>query len=244
MRGKFKLGPLIILSYIVTLIIITYLEVGMEDGVQISAVFIIITIIILFENREMNSRTMAALATLSALAGVLRVPFAAIPGFQPVTFICAVTGYTLGPVNGFMVGSMSAFISNFFLGHGPWTLWQMMGWGLCGVFFGVFKKGIEKMGIKSFIILCGLFGYIYGFILNQWYVLEFMRPVTLKVIIMGSIMSFSHDTCHAVGNIIFASIFGKTFIHALERYNRKNKIIRIKNDICNEKNYKESSKAL
>jgi|GEM_PF-3368298 len=76
---------------------------------------------------------------------------------------------------------------------------------------------------------CGLWGYIYGTILNQWYVLEFMRPVTFKVIVTGNILSFFHNTSHAIGNVIFSATFGKSFIGVLERYNRKNEVIRIRN---------------
>ncbi|WP_373897895.1 ECF transporter S component [Haloimpatiens sp. FM7315] len=228
MKKKLRFGPIIILLYIIFILAITYLDVGVERAVTISTIFLLFTFFGLFETKEIDSRTMAAVATLSALGGALRVPFACIPGFQPVTFICAVTGYTLGPVNGFMVGAMSAFISNFFLGHGPWTLWQMMGWGLCAVFFGVFKKYINKLGIKGFIFFCTLWGYVYGTILNQWYILEFMRPVTFKLIVTGNILSFWHDTSHAIGNFIFASVFGRSFIEVLVRYNRKNHVIRIR----------------
>jgi len=232
MKGKrIKIGPIIIVAYVIMLIGMTYCNFKMEREIEISTIFILGTFIVLFENKDINSRTMAAMATLAALGGVLRVPFSVIPGVQPVTFIAALTGYTLGPINGFMVGAMCAFISNFFLGHGPWTLWQMMGWGLCGVFFGVFRNKINKGGIKHFIILCGVWGYIYGTILNQWYVLEFLRPITLKAIVTGNIMSFYYDTAHAIGNVIFASLFGKSFINVLERYNRKNKVIRIKNNV-------------
>lgn len=232
MKIKFKLGPVIVLFYIIAILIMTYFDFYMEKAIEISTIFIIATFVILFENREINAKTMAALATMSALGGVLRVPCAVIPGFQPVTFIAAVSGYTLGPINGFMVGAMCAFISNFFLGHGPWSLWQILGWGLCGVFFGLTKKFIakkEEKKIRRFTILCGLWGYIYGTILNQWYVVEYIRPITLKVIITGNILSFWHDTWHALGNVFFSYLFAKTFIEALERYNRRNTIIRIKN---------------
>lgn len=227
---KNKTGIFIIVFYIIAILLMTYFDFHMEMAVEISAIFILCTFILLFESRNMDAKTMAVVATMSALGGVLRVPFAAIPGFQPVTFICAVSGYTLGSVNGFMVGAMCAFISNFFLGHGPWTLWQIIGWGLCGMFFGTFKKFIRRLGIVGFIITCGLWGYIYGTILNQWYVMEYMRPVTLKTIITGNVLSFWHDTFHAVGNVIFSAIFGKAFIEALERYERKNKVILLEED--------------
>lgn len=219
-----RAGALIIITYITALMFMTYFDFHMEDAVIISLLFIIGGFIILFECRNIDAKTMAVLATLSGVGGVLRVPFAVIPGFNPVTFICAVSGYALGPVNGFMVGSMCAFISNFFLGHGPWSLWQIMGWGLCGCFFGAFKKLIQKGGIKSFIILCTLWGYIYGIILDQWYIVNYIRPITLKAILAGIAAGFWHDTLHAFGNLVFASAFGKNFIQVLERYNKRNKV--------------------
>ena len=215
---------LLIIMYSVCVLSMTYFDFGLNNTVTISLIFIIILFIALFESKEMDSKTMAVLSILSALGGILRVPCAIIPGFNPVTFICAIAGYTYGPINGFMVGSMSAFISNFFLGHGPWTLWQMLGWGLCGVCFGCFKKIIEKFGFGGFLVCCTAWGYAYGFILNQWYIINYFRPITIKAILLGSVSSFGHDTLHAIGNFMFAKMFGKSFIRVLERYKNKSKI--------------------
>jgi|GEM_PF-4657383 len=55
--------------------IFIYLDFAMERAVEISTVFLILTFFTLFETKEINARTMAALATMSALGGVLRVPF-------------------------------------------------------------------------------------------------------------------------------------------------------------------------
>ncbi len=219
-----KAGICIIVFFISAVILMSYFNYDVENVIIISLIFIIIAFILLFESRSVDARTMALLATLSAIGGVLRVPLAVIPGFNPVTFICAVSGYSLGGINGFMVGSMCAFISNFFLGHGPWSLWQMLAWGLCGFFFGVFRGFIEKRGMIRFIILCTLWGYIYGNIMNQWYIVSYIRPITIKAIVAGSAASLWHDSLHALGNMIFATIFGKSFIEVLDRYKRKNNI--------------------
>lgn len=220
-----KIVPIVlIIVYIICVLGMTYFDFGLGNAVTISLIFIVILFIALFESKSMDSKTMSVLAILSALGGVLRIPCAVIPGFNPVTFICAIAGYTYGPVNGFMIGSMSAFISNFFLGHGPWTLWQMLGWGLCGVFFGIFRKIIKKFGFKGFVICCTIWGYVYGFILNQWYIINYFRPITLEAILAGSISSFGHDTLHAIGNFMFSMMFGKNFIKVLERYKSKSNI--------------------
>jgi hypothetical protein len=68
-----------------------------------------------------------------AFNAIIRVPFAPIPGLQPSTFFCIMVGLVFGPRKGFTVGALTAFISNFFLGHGPWTLYQMFGWGIVGM---------------------------------------------------------------------------------------------------------------
>src|SRR6266705_4130670 len=78
------------------------------------------------------SKTLALVATLAAAAAGGRVLFAAIPGVQPVTIIAIVAGAALGLRAGVGVGMLAAFASNFFLVQGPWTPYQMLGWGACG----------------------------------------------------------------------------------------------------------------
>ena len=65
-----------------------------------------------------------------------RVLFAFIPNVQPVTTMTACAGVALGPRAGAAVGGIAALVSNGFLGQGPWTPWQMLGWGLVGVLGG------------------------------------------------------------------------------------------------------------
>jgi len=43
-------------------------------------------------------------------------------------FLVVITGFVLGSRAGFLVGAMTPLISNFFIGHGPWTPWQMLAW--------------------------------------------------------------------------------------------------------------------
>lgn len=214
-------GYLIAFIFMVITIVLTYYNIGIDKIILVSVVFLIAAFVLLFEIKGLDARKAAAIATLSALGGVLRVPFAAIPGLQPTTFIAAVAGYTLGPVNGFMVGGMSAFISNFFLGHGPWTLWQMLGWGLCGVFFGALKNIVKRDNILLFSILCGIWGYIFGIILDMWYIVAFIKPINWGAVITGVAASFSFDTVHAIGNVLFSLLLAGNFIKTLERFNRR-----------------------
>src|SRR3989442_1466570 len=76
-----------------------------------------------------TAKELALIATLGATAAAGRVLFAAIPGVQPVTVMTVVAGVALGARAGFAVGATAAFVSNFFLGQGVWTPWQMLAWG-------------------------------------------------------------------------------------------------------------------
>jgi energy-coupling factor transport system substrate-specific component len=215
------LGYSIIGLFIISVIGMTYFNIGINYAAIIASIFIIGAFILLFEMKSIDSRKMAGIAALAALAAASRVPFAALPGFQPTTFITAVSGYVLGPVNGFMIGSLAAFISNFFLGQGPWTLWQMLGWGICGVFFGIIGMINKKINKLIFTALCGIWGYIYGIILDMWYIIAFVKPIVLKTVLAGFAASFYFDTLHAAGNILFSIIFAEKFIKILSRYNKR-----------------------
>ena len=82
-----------------------------------------------YERRRPPAKVLALVAALAALAVIGRIAFAAIPNVKPSTDIVLFAGYALGAVPGFVVGAVFALVSNFFFGQGPWTVWQMAGWG-------------------------------------------------------------------------------------------------------------------
>lgn len=45
-------------------------------------------------------------------------------------FVIMVSALVLGSQNGFVIGAITALVSNIFLGQGPWTSWQMYAWGM------------------------------------------------------------------------------------------------------------------
>src|ERR671925_2432731 len=86
-----------------------------------------------YERERPPARVLALVAAMAALAVVGRLAFAAIPNVKPTTDIVLLGGYALGAAPGFAVGAVTALVSNVFLSQGPWTPWQMAGWGAVGV---------------------------------------------------------------------------------------------------------------
>ena len=85
------------------------------------------------ERKPISAREMALLSVLTALAVVSRAVFYLIPQVKPIAAVVIVAGMCLGPFSGYMVGALSAFLSNFLFGQGIWTPFQMVALGLVGL---------------------------------------------------------------------------------------------------------------
>ncbi|OUM99929.1 MAG: hypothetical protein BAA02_07350 [Paenibacillaceae bacterium ZCTH02-B3] len=177
-----------------------------------------------YERKMRGARELALVAVLAALASVGRVPFALLlPSFTPVTFIVMVTGVVFGAEAGFIAGSMSALVSNFFLGQGPWTPWQMFAWGMAGYTAGLLARGGLFWRKRAPLAALGLvWGFLYGWILNasiaidQWAQTKSWANV-LAVYAAG----LPFDAIHAAANVFFLALFGPAWIRLLERYRDK-----------------------
>lgn len=174
-----------------------------------------------FEQGKISSREIALIAVLATVAALGRIPFAGLPNVQPTTFMVIISGYVFGSRAGFMVGSTAALVSNFFLGQGPWTPWQMFAWGLAGTSAGLIKMVYPNIGPKSMLVFNFIWGYLFGWIMNVWFWTAFIQPLNWQSFIATCAASFWFDTFHAVGNTIFYLLFGAGFIKILQRFRRK-----------------------
>jgi len=184
-----------------------------------------------FEKKPLPLQKLTLLATLSALAGVGRVPFAAIPNVQPTTFLVIVSGYVFGPWLGFLTGALATLISNSFLGHGPWTVWQILAWGLCGFASGWLGRLKENPGRLSLSLFAFAWGFLFGAIMNIWHWLFFVYPLNFSTLLAVWAASFYFDLLHAVGNFIFAWFLGRDFIKIMRRFQAKT-IYEMEDDSC------------
>jgi len=174
-----------------------------------------------YERSPVSSREIAIIAVLGTIAAVGRVPFAMLPNVQPTTFLVIISGFVFGPQAGFMVGSTAAVVSNFFLGQGPWTPWQMFSWGLAGSTAGLIKIVYPQIGRRGMAVFHFLWGYLYGLIMNLWFWTAIISPLSLKSLLMICAASFWFDTLHALGNVAFYLLFGAGLVKMLERFRRK-----------------------
>jgi len=188
----------------------------------IATILVILAVIAFFfefESAAISSKEIALVAMLGTISAVSRVPFAVIPNVQPCTYLIICSGYVFGPVAGFMVGAVTALVSNFFLGQGPWTPYQMFAWGLAGVS----AAYIRRFGLgRVWLIIFGvIWGYLYGWIMNIWYWVAFIYPLTLRTFFVYQLTSIWFDTFHAIGNALLLGFFGMKTIAILERFKQR-----------------------
>jgi energy-coupling factor transport system substrate-specific component len=192
---------------------------GLINWGLMATILVILAIIAFFfefEAAAVSSKEIALVAMLGTISAVLRVPFAAIPGVQPCTYLIICSGYVFGPVAGFMVGAITALVSNFFLGQGPWTPYQMLAWGLVGVTAAYLRR--FNLNTKWLVAFGIIWGYVFGWIMNVWFWAAFIYPLTLKTFIVAQLNSVWFDTFHAIGNAIFLGVFGTKTIAILQRF--------------------------
>jgi energy-coupling factor transport system substrate-specific component len=183
------------------------------------AVLVTLAFFFKFESVALGSKEIALVAMLATISAVLRIPFAAVPSLQPCTFLIICCGYVFGPIAGFVVGAMTPLISNFFLGQGPWTLYQMLAWGLIGYGAGYLAR--FNLDRKGFIIVGVVCGFAFGLITNIYFWLYFAYPLTLSTLVFVLLSSLWFDVFHAVGNAIFLGLFSTRTISILERYKKR-----------------------
>lgn len=103
------------------------------------AIYLLVPFFLAFEGRRPQARELVLIAVLCALAVASRV-VVPIPQFKPVYGIIMLCGVAFGAESGFLVGALTAFISNFFAGQGPYTPWQMLAYGVAGLIAGLISK--------------------------------------------------------------------------------------------------------
>jgi len=165
-----------------------------------------------------SAKEVTVIATLAAAAAAGRVLMAPVPDVQPVTVIVVATGVALGARAGIGVGASAAFVSNFFLGQGLWTPWQMLAWGGCGA-VGALVAPLLRRRIP-FAIACCLLGFAFGFVLDIWNWYGFY-PHTWSSFLAREATGLPFDVAHATGNLVLALAAGPELRRLLERYGRR-----------------------
>ena len=149
-----------------------------------------------FEGRRPQARELVLLSTMTALA-------------------------VAGREAGFVTGAAAGLISNFFFGQGPWTPWQMLGFGLVG-----FVGGVLFSGRRVRLVPLLLYGFLsvfvlYGVLLDTASMLMYNTAPSWQLWLATCASGVVFNLIHACSTAVFLLVLYKPLLSKLARVKEK-----------------------
>ena len=188
----------------------------------------------------LNSKSLAALGVLAALAAVLRT--ITLPAGANLYFFLVILGaYAFGPRLGFLLGALSFFLSAVVTGGiGPWLPFQMFASAWMGLTAALMRPVVGRAGltgrseVAAVVLFGALWGLLYGAITNLWawpfwvggpdvtYQPGIGIPETLRRYWNYYLLtSFGWDLLRSVCNALVLAILGGPLLRALLRFQQR-----------------------
>jgi energy-coupling factor transport system substrate-specific component len=203
--------------------------------------------VLLYESQgqTINTKLIALLGVLVAINAALRFIEVAIPGpggFSPIFFLIILTGYIYGSRFGFLMGSLTMFVSALVTGGvGPWLPSQMFAAGWAGMSATLCRPIVHILNLedrRGEVVLLALFGiwwgFMYGFIMNLWSwpfiagpAEQYWTPgagfteILRRYLTYYAVTSLGWDILRAIGNALLIMSFGLPTLRALRRFQRR-----------------------
>lgn len=193
----------------------------------------------------LSAKSVALLGVLVSINSLLRFAEVAIPGpggFTPIFLLIILSGYVFGGQIGFLMGTMTLFVSAIITGGvGPWLPYQM----ICAAWVGLSAPLVQPLAkllggpnskgeLLSLILFGVAWGFIYGAIMNIWFwpysqgdaryywSAGISLSETLKRYAAFYLLtSFVWDTFGAIGNAVLLGLFGAPVLRTLRRFRRR-----------------------
>lgn len=190
----------------------------------------------------LGAKSVALLGILVAINSTLRFAEVAIPGpggFTPVFMLIILVGYVYGGTFGFLMGTMTMFVSALITGGvGPWLPYQMFTAGWVGLSTALLPPLVRRLNIQGRVaevivlaVFGALWGFAYGAIMNlsfwpfsagaaEQYWTPGITPLeTLRRYFNFYLLtSFVWDIFGALGNVVLIALFGAPILRTLRRF--------------------------
>ena len=150
-------------------------------------------------------------------ASGLRALMQGFPNVEPLTFFALLAGWLFGWKKGMLVGASSLYISNFLVlgGQGPWTIFQVLGYGLVGFLGGFLRK-------NSGIVRAMSIAFIATLMLQLIFNIGWSAVIGFNVIV-AMFTGLPFTIIHVISNTIFAAGLpkAKKMVDKIGKFNEK-----------------------
>ena len=223
MSGKYLKGLRVLPFLLGAGILMIFWRFDIDNYYLCSVLLILDTLLPFFlriERKGLSARELATLAVLCALAVISRVAFLVLPGFKPLIGIVMITGMAFGTEAGSFVGAMSAFVSNFVFGQGPWTPWQMLAFGLAGFLAGILRKqGLldPDKPVLNAVTGANVVLLVVGPLLDTCAVFTMMTTYTAQSVGAVYLAGIPANLVHALATALTLGLFSRPMSKMLDR---------------------------
>ena len=170
------------------------------------AILSIIVISLIRSERSLSDQSQWGMLFLLAVFGVSgRILLEPIPNVQPVTVLVLLAGAYFGAPRAIALAATIALASNvLLLGHGPWTLFQAIGWGGVALLGAISANRIVVEGNVR-IGLLAVIAAISGLAFNWFVSLSILLDVAPSMLIPYLLNGLVFDLYHVAGNVLFVA---------------------------------------
>lgn len=213
-----KLLKILIPCLLIPVVIIIGVITGDKNYAAVSVIVAVLACVPFFLSFEstFTGRKIVILAVMTALSVAGRFIFAPIPFFKPVTAMVIIAAMYFGAEFGFLTGALSAVLSNFYFGQGPWTPFQMFAWGFIGFIAGVLADPLRRSKIALVLYAIGS-GFVYSLIMDTWTSMWADGSFVLSRFLAATYVSLPVTAVYIASNIIFLLVLTPLIGTKIER---------------------------
>ena len=155
------------------------------------------------QKQALDMKEWLAAAAFVGIASLLRVMMQAFPNVEPLTFFALLSGWLFGSKKGALVGISSLYLSNFLVlgGQGPWTIFQIIGYGLAGFLGGMLRKKSSVWEVLAITLIATIS-------LQLIFNLGWSLMIGINFLV-AMITGLVFSVIHVVSNLAFATLLPK-----------------------------------
>jgi len=195
----------------------------------LNAAFLAVAVWLLVKPQNKFETWFWPLLLFVGLASLSRIALSFIPNVMPVTIMAVMVGSKFGAQRGVSFAILVTLASNAVLGHGWWSLFQIIGWASVAAAASMMtvhdSSGKLSMNRLLFASLWSvpIFSIIVSFSIFD----SSMSMIEFGLYIANGLL---YDVLHFLGNVFFAMWFGQWFERLLSMNQPQNRLVQQENE--------------
>lgn len=190
----------------------------------LNTVFLAVAVWLLVKPQKNSETWFLPLLLFVGLATLSRIALSFIPNVMPVTIMAVMVGSKFGAQRGVSFAILVTLASNAVLGHGWWSLFQMIGWGSVAAVASLMSVHDSSANLSmNRLLFSSLWSVpIFSIIVSLSILDSSMSMIEFGLYVANGLL---YDVLHFLGNVFFAMWFGQWFERLLSMNEPHNRLV-------------------